>query len=369
MTQAKKPYIIIVSGPNGAGKTTFRNNIMVQTPELSGAVFLNYDDEIANLKQIPEYSMQYKMIEQEMQALITQVNIDTAARFKRQMDQIGGNIITRIHQPDNNKYWYDQYRALISTPDNIDEIKDKVFSTYDLMKKIGGNDVHERINAKVSGYNWYPKYQQLVNNPKIKKTIIKNKYHQKLGALDNQIYRAAATNMRQHINQAFGQQKNIIFETTCSGKRMKQLAEHHNYKVYILHMCVLCPELSAARVQQRVNNGGHNIPQSIIFERYRDKMKTMGDILLTENYAIVIDNSSKKTFMPIFAIHNKHVVNISQCPEYLTSIHQKVTEALPKKTMSALFGNAEEMDVKKMNEEERCAFLKIILTNVLTNTK
>ena len=68
MTQAKKPYIIIVSGPNGAGKTTFRNNIMVQTPELSGAVFLNYDDEIANLKQIPEYSMQYKMIEQEMQA-------------------------------------------------------------------------------------------------------------------------------------------------------------------------------------------------------------------------------------------------------------------------------------------------------------
>lgn len=369
MTQVKKPYIIIVSGPNGAGKTTFRNTIMTQTPALFGATLLNYDDEIANLKQLPEYSTQYTTITQEMQAQIAQVDIDTATRFKKQMNQVGGNIITRIHQPENNKYWYDQYRALISPPDNIDEIKDDIYSTSDLMKKIGGKNIHSRINAKTSGYNWYPKYQLLVNNPKIKKTIIKNKYHRKLGLLNNQIYRAAATNMRKHINQAFDQQQNIIFETTCSGKRMKQLAEQHNYETYILHMCVLCPELSVARVQHRVSNGGHDIPQSIIFDRYREKMQTMGEVLLTENYAIVIDNSSKKPFMPIFAIHNQNIINITQCPEYLANIHQQATESLPEKSISTLFDNTEETDIKKMSEEERVTFLKRMLTNILNNTK
>lgn len=369
MTQAKKPYIIIVSGPNGAGKTTFRNTIMTQTPALSGVTFLNYDDEIANLKQLPEYSVQYETIAQEMQIQINQVNIDTATRFKKQMDQVGGNIITRIHQPENNKYWYDQYRALISTPDNMNEIKNDIFSTSDLMKKIGGKNINDRINAKTSGQSWYPKYQQLVHNPKIKKTIIKNKYHQKLGILNNRIYREAAINMRQHINQAFKESKNIIFETTCSGKRMKQLAEKNNYQIYVLHMCVLCPELSVARVQHRVSNGGHDIPQSIIFERYHDKMQTMGDVLLTESYAIVIDNSSKKPFTPIFAVHNQHIVNFTQCPEYLLNIHQKLTAAFPEKSISTLFGSTEEIDIKKMTEEERGAFLKFILTNALTNTK
>ena len=66
MTNFKKPILIILSGPNGAGKTTFYNQIAAQNPILSDAVFLNYDNEVARLKTMPEYTQAYQTIQQKI---------------------------------------------------------------------------------------------------------------------------------------------------------------------------------------------------------------------------------------------------------------------------------------------------------------
>ena len=67
MKYTKRPFIIIVSGPNGAGKTTFYNQLISENIYLSDAVFLNYDNEIAATKQLPEISQQYQDIKQARQ--------------------------------------------------------------------------------------------------------------------------------------------------------------------------------------------------------------------------------------------------------------------------------------------------------------
>jgi len=362
-----QPYLIIISGPNGAGKTTFHNRIITQNPFLSNAIFLNYDNEIARLKQLPEYCESYSLIIRNMHEQIQAANTAATITFKKQMEQIAGTLNERITQAEKNKkYWHEQYRIFTHIPAGNEHIKENLYSKTDLMKNIGGHSIHDRINAKANGQNWYPKYQQMVHNLEIQKTIIVNTHGQLIDDLNTKLYRQAVANLRNQSQTAFSNKQNVIFETTSLGGQIKKLAIKHGYQIYGLHICVFRPEISVARVKHRVMNGGHDIPKNIIYKRYADNITLLPNALPTENIAVVIDNSTKKSFTPIFALSDGHVTNFSTCPEYLAPTHATMTTLYPERSVKDLLSTDNTPDIKKMTDEQRENFNQLIITKLLS---
>ena len=363
----KTPWILIISGPNGAGKSTFYKHVVSNNPFLSDAVFLNYDEEIKKLKSMPEYSVQYEHIDQDTEYNISTIQTNAATAFKKQMEKIAGSLNERINQPiENKEYWHTQYRMFTRIPIEWEHIKPNLYSKKDLAKCVGGQSIHERINAKAQNNTWYPTYKKLVHNPEVQKNIILNSSERKRQNLDNILRKETIKLLRQKINSSFEKKQNIIFETTGAGiTRINKQAKNNKYNVFASHICVLHPEISVSRVQQRVQKGGHDVPTDIIFQRYEEYLNMLPQVLPTEDVAIVIDNSGKKPFMPVFTISYGHITNITPCPEYLREIHQQFQETLPEKTIKKLLHLSKDIDIKKLTDEQRENFGQIVITNLL----
>lgn len=284
MIEAKKPFIIIVSGPNGAGKTTFYNSIISQNVYLSDAVFLNCDNEIAELKKLPEFSKKYQDIISAQQAYIYDLKP-----------------ATHVVKPGPFIYSVGRFHSFA--------------------------EQFSRLNVRIS--------------------------------------RIATQNMRQKIKNAFAGMKHIVFETTSTAGRMKKLAQQHGYEIYGCHICVFEPELSVARVQQRVKKGGHDIPEQIIYQRYAENIRTLSNVMRTETSAIVIDNSGKVPFTPVFGLSEDCIIDITDCPEYLQSTYNCLVGIYQQKSLKEIMNLEDDIDVKMLSAGQRKTFIQIMLLNML----
>ena len=289
MTNINKPYIIIISGPNGAGKTTFYNQIISQNPFFLNTVFINYDNEIATLKELPEYALKYQQLLSRKQQIASGLKIIPNANIQ----------ITSV--PYIHAY---------------------------------------PINEFIS-------------------------YTSQLSNLNLVVARNASKRLRKKIHDAFTNSKNIIFETTSPAQRMRSSAEHYGYDIYGFHICVSEPELSVARVQHRVKNGGHDIPQPVIFQRYQDNISMLSKSIITETAAIVIDNSNKKPFTPIFALSKQHIINIAECPDYLQKTYNKLSKKLPHESLTQLLNLQPDLDIKGLPSDQRKTLLQIMLLHLM----
>ena len=363
-TQQK--YFITISGPNGAGKSTFYKYVLSNNPFLSDAVFLNYDNEYSKLRSMPEYSAQYEQIATNMENQINTASTNAAATFKKQMEQIGGNLNKRINQPSENKdYWYEQYLIFTHIPSGWEHIKENLNTKTDLAQKLGGRTIHDRINTKAENNNWYATYKKLIHNLEIQKTIITNSANLQTKRLNRELSILTVKNIRNKMNSAITNGKNIIYETVGLYNKLQHIAQQNGYKTYDIHICVLHQEISIARVQQRVQKGGHDVPPGFIIRRHQEYLKLLADVLLSEQTAIVVDNSGKKPYIPIFVLSDGHFANITQCPEYLQNTHKQISDNIPEKNIKELLHLHKDVDVKKMTDEQRENFGQIILTNLL----
>lgn len=183
---------------------------------------------------------------------------------------------------------------------------------------------------------------------------------------EENLRRHALMKMRYKINTAFAEKRNVIFETTGAGiKQISRQAKQNNFSVYGLHINLQNPELSVARVQHRVEHGGHDVPTNVIMERYAQNQAKLPQLLTLEDVAIVIDNSNKKAFMPIFVLSHGYLTNISECPEYLQDTHTIVKNKYPEKSYKQLLHFQQEVDISTMTEEQRENFGQIVISNLL----
>ncbi len=361
----QQKYFITISGPNGAGKSTFYKYVLSNNPFLSDAVFLNYDNEFAKLRSMPEYAAQYKQIATNMENQINIASTNAAATFKKQMEQIGGNLNERINQPSENKdYWHEQYLIFTHIPLGWEHIKENLNTRADLAKKLGGRTIHDRINTKAENNNWYVNYKKLINNLEIQKTIITNTANYQTKLLDRQLSVLAVKNIRNKMSAATSNGKNIIYETVGFGKKLQAIAKQNNYNICAIHICVLHQEISIARVQQRVQKGGHDVLPGFIVRRYKEYLDLLADALSSEQSAIVVDNSGKKPYIPIFVLSDGRLANITQCPEYLQETHKQISDNMPEKPIKELLHLHKDIDVKKMTDEQRENFGQFVITKL-----
>ena len=77
--------------------------------------------------------------------------------------------------------------------------------------------------------------------------------------------------MLQEIQRHFQRGESFAFETTLSGRYYAQRIPHWQaigYQVELFFLRLASPELAIARVHQRVKEGGHYIPETVIRRRF-----------------------------------------------------------------------------------------------------
>ena len=107
--------------------------------------------------------------------------------------------------------------------------------------------------------------------------------------------------MLQRINELLAQKVDFAIETTLATRSYVQLvkrAQAIGYKVHLLFFCLESSEQAIQRVAQRVEQGGHGIPEDVIRRRFKKGL-----------------NNLVHLFMPI--CDSIHVWNNTQTPAQL----------------------------------------------------
>ncbi len=366
-----KPWLIIISGPNGAGKTTFHDRILEQNPFFQSAIFANSDIEFARLMALPENQKFVQDLQSEIKQGTEDIRKRLLKKFGKTMENVSGPVTERMEKrnEENKEYWKEQYSMAIHITPDQEPILEGLTSFKDLMWRVGGGNIHARINAKQGKNNWYKLYNKLFFTLEVQQAIRIQPLQKQIDNLSWNLQIDAEKVVAKKIKSSLESGKSFILETTGGAHRIltlvKEARQLYGYNVCSFHPYVLRPELSVARVQKRVANGGHDVPKDKILMRYDRSLKNLPQILSDVDIGIVMDNSGNKPYIPIFAQVKGNIVDFAQCPEYLQPAYSQMVEKMPKKSVKDILHLQQDIDMSKMSEEQRENFGQIVISNLL----
>lgn len=120
------------------------------------------------------------------------------------------------------------------------------------------------------------------------------------GADDEQVHGAATVALGPVRERLVASRTSFITETVFSDRSKVELvrrAASAGYLVY-LHVLIVPAELAVARVAQRVEDGGHNVPEDKIRERHARLWGYVADAMPDAYDATVYDSSGGR-FLPV----------------------------------------------------------------------
>ncbi|MDR0932285.1 MAG: zeta toxin family protein [Victivallales bacterium] len=99
------------------------------------------------------------------------------------------------------------------------------------------------------------------------------------------------------LKQKIAQRNDFAFETTLSGRSYLPLIQkwrESGWKVILIYLYIPNAEFSKARVQQRVLQGGHNIPLADILRRYPRSIRNLFEYANVCDRTLCLDNTGNK---------------------------------------------------------------------------
>lgn len=102
-------------------------------------------------------------------------------------------------------------------------------------------------------------------------------------------------------------------------KRARKLG----YRIMIFHICVDSPDLSVARVAERVKEGGHAVPEVKIRDRYDRNGPIIRQAVLLSDAALIFDNSllNQPPRQVMSFLDGKVTFVVPQLPEWALKIY------------------------------------------------
>ena len=173
-----------------------------------------------------------------------------------------------------------------------------------------------------------------VIEPKIKAPFINADLIQKNELQDQSMQGAydAAKIAEQRRQEHLKDGKSFISESTFSHESKLKLideAKDNGFRVIMYHVNVRNADLSVARVENRVKEGGHNVPEEKIRARYERNQALIKQAVLKADYAFVYDNSElNKAPKLSIAMKDGQVTNVGEnVPKWAKELYK--TELSP----------------------------------------
>ena len=99
------------------------------------------------------------------------------------------------------------------------------------------------------------------------------------------------------LNQKISSRRDFAFETTLSGRvYLSRIEEWRKagWEVVLFYLYIPNAEFSAMRVNQRVLQGGHNIPLDNIYRRFPRSIKNLFDYAEICDHTLCLDNTGNQ---------------------------------------------------------------------------
>ena len=118
----------------------------------------------------------------------------------------------------------------------------------------------------------------------------------------------------------------FVSESTFSHPSKLQLIDDAikaNFRVMVYHVNVRTPELSIARVAERVKEGGHDVPEEKIRARYMRNQVLIKQAVLSADVGFVYDNSRLNNSPKLCLIfrHGNLVLKKAALPKWVESLY------------------------------------------------
>lgn len=94
--------------------------------------------------------------------------------------------------------------------------------------------------------------------------------------------------------QLLGSQSTFTFETVLSHPsklHFMQQAEAAGFKNYLYFVCTVDPEINIARIAQRVQLNGHDVPREKVVSRYYQSLNLLQELIPLTHRTFLFDNS------------------------------------------------------------------------------
>ena len=129
--------------------------------------------------------------------------------------------------------------------------------------------------------------------------------------------------------------RDLVTESTFSHPSKLELvreAQRLGYLVLLYHVNVRSPDLSVLRVEARVREGGHPVPESKIRERFKRNQELIREAAAIADFAYVFDNSSLNDGpWLILQLQQGHVVSrVARLPAWAKELYTGPLEAKKK---------------------------------------
>lgn len=118
-----------------------------------------------------------------------------------------------------------------------------------------------------------------------------------LGNIDSTSHHISAGKMAIHLAHTYLNNKtSFVMETTLSGRlhiHLIEKAKQQGFLTHIFYVYLNSPEIAIQRVKQRVQWGGHDIPQNDIIRRYTKSLDKLINVYIPMVDDVrIIDNST-----------------------------------------------------------------------------
>jgi len=126
--------------------------------------------------------------------------------------------------------------------------------------------------------------------------------------------------MLTRIKKLLAAEESFAFETTLSTKSYVQLidqAKELDYQVTCLFFWLNSEELAISRVETRVKEGGHHIPENVIRRRYKSGLKNFFNLFLTkvDNWLFVNNSGDSYEIIAEGALNEENINNVEEWEE------------------------------------------------------
>ena len=128
----------------------------------------------------------------------------------------------------------------------------------------------------------------------------------------------ASRYMLMKINYLLDRRSDFAIETTLATRSLLQIvrqAQRLGYETTVLYFWLNSPELAIERVRDRVESGGHNIPDAVVRRRYVMGLQYLFDVYIPVIDRWILADNSKPPFS-VVAEGSKEVIYIKDNEKY-----------------------------------------------------
>jgi predicted ABC-type ATPase len=91
------------------------------------------------------------------------------------------------------------------------------------------------------------------------------------------------------------------------------------FEVHIIYVCLDTPERNIRRVQERVSQGGHDVPDDDVRRRYERSLANLPDVIRAADRAVLYDNSEGAQRKVLEVREGRVVWSTAEVPDWVVA--------------------------------------------------